>query len=299
MRVRALFRSVLVALSVVPGAAMAQSPAMVRADSAYQRHDWSTAASLYSAIVRGDSANGRAWFRLGASLTSQRRWQGAVDAYQHAVDLRFLPMVAELRLSSTYAQMQETPTAVAHFRKAATFGFLTSQIADDSALAPLRSLPEYAAIVKAAEDAYYPCHRQHDFDYWEGVFTVTPWDKPDTPSFGTVTNTRQYEGCVFLERWEATGGGRGMSMVFYDVNRQKWRMIWNDELNSSNDFEGEYRDGGMRFLGWFINSAGDKILASNVLMDASPEIVHHILSTSADSGKTWTVRSDTRWTRQR
>jgi hypothetical protein len=113
-------------------------------------------------------------------------------------------------------------------------------------------------------------------------------------------NTREYDGCVIVERWIAIGGrGAGMSMSFYDVNRRKWRMIWNDDANSSDDFEGSYHDGAMRFEGWTLDKNGNRLLTSNVLQDVTPDLIRHIYSTSADNGKTWVVRSDGRFVRRK
>jgi hypothetical protein len=287
------------ALWLGPAIATAQTAESLRADSAFQRQDWPTSAALYRGVVQRDTANGPAWYRLGVSLESQRNFSGAADAYQHAAALRFQPKVAELGVSRSYAGMNDTPQALAHLRNAAVFGFSSEEIADDPGLASLRRQPEFPAILQAAEAARFPCRRQHEFDYWEGTFSVTPWDQPDTPSLGTATNTRLYEGCVFIEKWDGGPANRGMSMVIYDVSRHAWRMLWNDDRNGSNDFEGHYRDGAMRFSGWVLNAAGQKILTSNVLMDVSPDVIHHIFSTSADSGRTWTIRSSSRWTRQR
>src|SRR5262249_32310113 len=144
----------------------------------------------------------------------------------------------------------------------------------------------------------YPCRNVHTFDYWAGTFDSKPWDQPDAPSRGQLHNTREYDGCVFIERWTGQQNA-GMSIVFYDVTRKTWRMIWNDDSNSSNDFlDGEFHDGTMRFTGWVLNPKGERIMASNVLQNVSPGLIRHIYSTSTDSGKTWTVRSDGRFVRK-
>jgi hypothetical protein len=142
------------------------------------------------------------------------------------------------------------------------------------------------------QDDRYPCRSEHTFDFWVGDFDAKPWNKPDVPVRGHLHNTREYEGCVILERWTSANGGGGMSMAFYDVNRKTWRMVWNDDSNSSNDFEGSYKDGAMRFNGWELDSAGHKRMTSNVLQNVSADTVRHIYSTSPDGGKTWVVRSD-------
>ena len=89
-----------------------------------------------------------------------------------------------------------------------------------------------------------------------------------------------------------------MSMAFYDIHRHLWRMVWNDDANQSNDFEGTYRDGAMRFEGWILDKNGRRLLASNVLQNVSSGIIRHIYSTSADNGKTWDIKSDGRFVRR-
>lgn len=151
---------------------------------------------------------------------------------------------------------------------------------------------------KTADDARYPCRGVHTFDFWVGTFDATPWNKPTASPGGQLHNTREYEGCVIVERWTGASGSAGMSMAFYDANRHRWRMIWNDDANQSNDLEGSYVDGAMRFQGWVLGSDGKKLLASNVLENVSPDVIRHIYSVSADEGKTWTVKSDGRFVRR-
>jgi hypothetical protein len=150
----------------------------------------------------------------------------------------------------------------------------------------------------AADDARYPCRAIHTFDFWVGTFDATPWNQPAAPPRGQLHNTREYEGCVIVERWASVNGSSGMSMAFYDINRHVWRMVWNDDSNQSNDFEGSYSDSAMRFKGWVLDSSGKRLLASNVLENVSPGVIRHIYSTSEDDGKTWLVKSDGRFARR-
>jgi hypothetical protein len=146
--------------------------------------------------------------------------------------------------------------------------------------------------------ARYPCRDEHTFDFWVGDFDATPWNQPDAPPRGQLHNTREYDGCVIVERWSAASGA-GMSISFFDVNRHVWRMVWNDDSNSSNDFEGTYRDGAMRFEGWVLDAAGKRVLARNVLQNFSPDVIRHTYSTSTDDGKTWVVKSDGKFSRRK
>ena len=173
----------------------------------------------------------------------------------------------------------------------------------------LKSLPACCLIASApllarqakpvADDVRSPCRAVHTFDFWVGDFDATPWNDPAAQVRGRLHNTREYEGCVIVERWEGVNGSRGMSMSFYDVNRHAWRMVWNGDDNRSNDFEGSYRDGAMRFEGWILDGDGKRLLASNVLENVSPDTIRHIYSTSSDGGKTWVVKSDGRFVRRK
>jgi len=151
---------------------------------------------------------------------------------------------------------------------------------------------------KTTDDVRYPCRDVHTFDFWVGSFDARPWDQPTAPPTGELHNTREYEGCVIVERWTSSAGAAGMSMSFYDNSRHLWRMIWNSDSNRSNDLEGSYSDGAMRFKGWVLDTDGTRLLVTNVLQNVSPDIIRHIYSTSADNGKTWIVKSDGRFVRR-
>jgi hypothetical protein len=148
------------------------------------------------------------------------------------------------------------------------------------------------------DDARYPCRSVHTFDFWVGTFDASPWNQPDAKPTGQLHNTREYEGCVIVERWIGVNGSAGISMSFYDTTRHLWRMIWNSDSNQSNDLEGSYSDGAMRFTGWVVDSDGKRLLVKNVLQNVSPDTIRHTYSTSADDGKTWVVKSDGRFVRR-
>jgi hypothetical protein len=147
-------------------------------------------------------------------------------------------------------------------------------------------------------ESRHPCRGVHTFDFWIGDFEARPWNEPDGAPTGRLHNTLEYDGCAIVERWDGISSGiRGMSISFYDTNRRDWRMVWIADDGLSNDFEGTYSDGAMRFRGWVLDDHGMRVLASNVLQNVSPGTIRHVYSTSADGGKTWDVRSDGRFVR--
>ncbi len=288
----------LLAFGAASGQQQADAAALARADSAFQQNQWQTAADRYRAIVRDDASNAMAWFRLASSLEQLGRSDDAVAAYTHAAQLEFQPALVQYRIARVLARKGDTRGALEHLRTAATLGAPPAQLESEPAFAPLRAMAEFADIRKKAEEVRYPCRAVHTFDFWVGTFDAAPWNTPDAPPSGELDNTREYDGCVIVERWVSKLGQKGMSMSFYDANRHVWRMIWNDDANASNDFEGEYKDGAMRFQGWVLDAKGNRVLALNVLQNVSPGVIRHIYSTSSDGGKTWVVLSDGRFTRR-
>ena len=158
-------------------------------------------------------------------------------------------------------------------------------------------LPAFCILAADRPPDRFPCRDVHTFDFWVGDFDATPWNRPGATPTGHLHNTREYEGCVIVERWTGKRSN-GMSLSFYDDNRHVWRMVWVSDDNGSNDFEGEYRDGAMRFRGWVLDSAGNRVLASNVLQNVDSDTIRHTYSESKDGGKTWVVKSDGRFVRR-
>jgi hypothetical protein len=273
---------------------------LARADSLFRGGDMPGASNLYSALVRRDSANGILWFKLGSSLDLQQKFADAAAAYARSAALGFQVLPAELRQARDYARINQSGRALEHLKRASVLGFPGALIDSEPALAPIRNRPEYAAIRAEAEAVRFPCRKVHDFDFWAGTFDVGPWDQPQIPASGVAVNTRSFEGCVFVEQFSSSrpGGGHGMSMTFYDVNRHTWRMVWNDDSNGSNDFEGSVKDGVMHFLGWVLDPSGRKVMASNTIERISADTVRQTYALSADTGKTWQTQQSGRWVRR-
>jgi hypothetical protein len=155
-----------------------------------------------------------------------------------------------------------------------------------------------ASAAVAAQDRYR-CENVHTFDFWAGDFDATPWNQPQAQPGGQLHNTREYHGCVIVERWTGKNS-TGMSMAFYDVSRHVWRMVWMGDDGISNDLQGSFHDGAMRMTGWMVDQAsGKRLRISNVLRPVSHDTIRHTFSVSTDGGKTWTVKSDGRFVRRK
>ena len=106
------------------------------------------------------------------------------------------------------------------------------------------------------------------------------------------------EQCLLMENWTASNGRGGRSMNFWDVKRGKWRQVWVADVGGSLDYEGEFRDGAMRFEGWTLGANGARVLQKLTFFPIAPDTVRQLFETSADSGKTWQPGFDGRYVRR-
>jgi tetratricopeptide (TPR) repeat protein len=271
------------------------------ADSLLLNGAFQPAADAYRTVIHDDSLNDVAWYRLGVSLERVGARDDALAAFSRATTFSAQQLGAELGMTRILAQQPgQTERALDHLRRAAKAGVDPTILDQASALAPLRALPQFAEIRQTAEAVRYPCRNVHTFDFWAGDFDAAQWNGPPGRTGGRLHNTRDYDGCVFVEHWMPNPGGgpAGTSTAFYDTNRKAWRFFWIDDNNGSIEFEGQYRDGAMRFEGALINADGSKALARNVLQSVAADTVRHTFSVSNDGGKTWTVQADDRFIRR-
>jgi quercetin dioxygenase-like cupin family protein len=144
-----------------------------------------------------------------------------------------------------------------------------------------------------------PVNRQLDF--WIGHWDVAPWNSPaGTPpaTAGTSIIEPDVSQCVISESWRGAAGGTGKSINFYDVNRKAWRQVWVASGGGSLDYSGEFRDGAMRFEGWTLGAAGQRVLQRLTFTPFGKDTVRQTFSTSTDDGTNWVTGFDARYVRQ-
>jgi hypothetical protein len=277
------------------------SATRARADSLFIGGKYQEAAQTYTALLGDDPSNEVAWYRLGLSLERLGKWREAIDAFEHVTSSPIQQANAEVGLARAWTQLGNGDSAITHLRKAAGYGVDPALIDRIPALAPLRSRPDYVVVRREAEEKRYPCRNVHTFDFWAGDFDAfVGLSGTGTPA-GQLHNTREYEGCVLIERWVpgALGGPAGMSLSYYDPADKLWHFVWNDDSNGPIQFVGNYRDGAMEFEGSTLNADGSKLLARNVLRAVGPDTVRHTFSSSLDSGRTWVIQTDQYFVRRK
>jgi hypothetical protein len=143
-------------------------------------------------------------------------------------------------------------------------------------------------------------HRE--FDFWLGEWDVVPNGQPLPPGSSPGRNviTKEYDGCVVLERWEGMGL-KGSSFNIYDRSRGEWVQTWVDSAGGLHHYRGRLQDGNMVFLGdvplpMNARFAGRRTIRLTFFR-LGPDKVRQLSESLMPDG-TWTVNYDLIYTRR-
>lgn len=298
----------LTAAALLASSPPGQSSDSLRADSAFRRSDWPTTERLYAAIVERHPGQGMAWLRLGIARQSQNKLDAAIPAFEKALELRFQVPAATYRLARIHAARGNAERALTYLDQLVPMRAVPVPILDTvSEFSSLRADARYVAIRERMIALRYPCRtspQARQFDFWIGDWDVTPFQMapgPNLPLMGTNRIEPQLEQCMLVEHWTGggPGGGQGKSINFWDTNRNKWRQIWVADGGTSLDYEGEFRDGAMRFEGWTLAPNGTRVLQKLTFFHIHRDTVRQLFETSTDSGRTWQPGFDGRYVRRK
>ena len=296
------------ALITSPVSQQAPASDSLRADSAFRRGDWAAVERMYGAITKRQPEQGMAWLRLGIALHARNRNDAAIAAFEKALALRFQVPTATYRLARLHAGRGDADRAFTYLEQLVPLRAVPVPVLDTvSEFSSLRADVRYAAIRERMIALRYPCRtspQARQFDFWVGEWDVTPFQMapaPNLPLMGTNRIELQLEQCMIVEHWTGggPGGGEGKSINFWDTNRNKWRQIWVADGGSSLDYEGEYRDGAMRFEGWTLAPNGTRVLQKLTFFAIHRDTVRQLFETSTDSGRTWQPGFDGRYVRRK
>lgn len=79
-----------------------QGSATQSADALFAESKWEQAAHAYADITGNDPANGPAWQHLGECYLQLRRFDEAIKAFQHSVDLKYRPLMTKVDIARAY-----------------------------------------------------------------------------------------------------------------------------------------------------------------------------------------------------
>jgi hypothetical protein len=135
-----------------------------------------------------------------------------------------------------------------------------------------------------------PEYRQ--FDFWLGNWDVKD---PQGAVVGTNRITREYDGCVLQEHWEARGPRKqtGSSFNTWSAPAQKWHQTWVDSTGGFLLLDGGLVEGKMVLFGEAPARVGGGRLRHRITWSPLPGgTVRQVWESSRDEGKTWTVAFD-------
>ena len=277
------------ALLLLASTARAQSAA--DAEKLFDAGQWAPAAAAYTRIVEAEPKNADAWFHLGVAQRGLKQYGDAIASIQKALDLGYPPTRGLAALGFAKALSGDPDGAFQALNGAVDAG-LPAQILDTHpAMASLKADPRFAALVKKAEDKAHPCvndARYRAFDFWVGDWDVFS----GTQQIGHNRIERLLEGCLVMENWTDGYGSSGKSLNYFDPAVGKWKQNWVDENGGVVWYEGEVKDGEMRYAGENITPDGKRKLTHCRLTPLADGTVHHVIETSQDDGKTWTKAFD-------
>jgi hypothetical protein len=302
MRITSVTVALVVALASPGGAQSADS---ARADSAFRRQDWKTAAEVYGRLTAQAASNGQAWMRLGIARHSLNDLDGAMRAFERTLELQPQQPQATFRLARLHALKGNSARSLDYLEALVPLRAVPFTIVDTvSDLLSLRTQPRYVQLMQRMRDIQFPCRTRPEarqFDFWVGDWDVTPWQAPPSPSLALIGTNRielVLEQCMLIENWTG-GGSSGKSINFWDTNRRQWRQVWVADGGGSLDYAGSFRDGAMRFDGWTLSPAGTRVMQRLTFFPIHRDTVRQLFETSADSGKTWQPGFDGRYARRK
>jgi hypothetical protein len=243
--------------------------------------------------VAADPARGDDWYALGRALQDREEYEAALAAFRRAVELRFQPAGAWMHMAQILAAQGDVEGALRELERAAeTAPVALSLLPQIGGIPQLEGDSRLAALLERAEQARHPCHARPEsrqFDFWLGEWTVS---NSQGQAVGTNVVSTDLEGCVVRESWTDGYGGRGTSVNFYDPSTARWHQIWTSDNGTITHYEGDWRDGAMRFLASGFGDADGKAQHRRMTFTPNEDGSVRQLIEGSDDGRTWTVGFD-------
>lgn len=277
---------VLLCASAVGGQSVSENAAKLLADG-----QWEPAAAAYRQILAAEPKNADAWFSLGLAERNRKRYPEAAAAFQNALDNGYDKSRGYAALGFAKALGGDRDAAFAALSTSVAEGLPPQVLDTHPAMASLQGDPRLAALKAQAEARAHPCAndaRYRAFDFWVGDWDVFS----GTQQIGHNRIEKMLDGCLLMESWTDGYGNSGKSMNYYDPASGRWRQNWVDENGGVVTYEGEIREGGMRYSGENLRADGRRSLARVRLTPQSDGTVRHVIETSTDGGKTWSNSFD-------
>ncbi|HEY0459798.1 MAG TPA: tetratricopeptide repeat protein [Pyrinomonadaceae bacterium] len=276
----------------------APSVKMSAANELYKQQKFQEAAAAFGEVLKDEPQNGRAWYLMGMSLHSLKKYEQSIAAFEKSVAIAGNPN-AMYNIACGYARLNKADEAFQWLEKAFAGGVAPFvNLETDSDLESLRKDARFKKMTELADRQKRPCmflSEARQFDFWVGDWEVF---NPQGQKAGTNTVQLFSDGCGLMENWTGTQGGDGKSINFYDAGTGKWYQSWIGSVGGALRYAGNFKDGAMRFEGETL-AGGKKTLQKLTFFKLDENTVRQLAETSADEGKTWTVGYDLKYVRKK
>ena len=266
-----------------------QSPAMQAAGELFNQSKWADAAKAYADITAREPKNGAAWTNLGESLLQQHKPEAAADAFQHAMQSGFRPVLNQVNVARAYADAHDRAKVLSLLQQVVDTGNggrMRPIILSSTEFSSMTGDPDFQKLLEKMLPCTSAEYRQ--FDFWVGDWEVQAQGQPAGHNLVTL----EQDGCLVIEHWKATTGGQtGSSFNYYDVRDKKWHQLYIDNSGNAGAFPamaGSLAGGKMVLLTdpsvspvyrwtWYV---------------VSPGKVRQMAEISTDRQKTWNITWD-------
>ena len=279
----------------------AQQPAasvkMSAANELYLQQKFEEAAKAFGEVTKDEPRNGRAWYFLGMSLHSLKRYNDAIAAFKQNVSIAGNPL-AMYNIACGYSQLGDPDSSFEWLEKSLKAG-AAPNIETDPDLENIRKDVRFKKMVEIADRTRRPCMysvEARQFDFWLG-----DWDVLNLAGQKAGTNSVQLfsNGCGLMENWVGTQGGDGKSINFYDPGTKKWYQSWIGSAGGALRYSGTFSNSAMRFDGETFGPDGKRTLQRLTFFKIDGNTVRQLAEASTDEGKTWSVSYDFKYVRRK
>ena len=267
------------------------------ADSLFQAQQWKAAKEKYQQYGMDTVTNPVTWNRLGFCNYNLGLYQPSIGNYEKALTLGPAPpvrTVIEVRLARSYGRLKKEREAIQWLEKAVASGYSNIKELDKlDDFDAYRGSASFREVHKKIYSNAYPCSadpRQREFD-----FSIGEWDVFQNGTNQLVGHSlvQKVSGeCALLENWEASRGGNGKSLNYFDAAANSWEQDWIGSMGGPQRFlNGVYKDSAMRFTYESVTN-GQKVTGNFIFFNMGPDKVRQFQDASTDGGKTSQVSYD-------
>jgi len=236
---------------------------------------------------------GMDWYMQGRAQQDAGQYDAALDAFQHAIDEKFQPAGAMMRMAQIVAIQGHADTALGYLKKAYELSPQAIALLPSLGGVPqLADNAEYQSMLTRADLAKHPCKQREEasqFDFWLGDWQVT---NPQGQTAGENHISKDLANCVVRESWTNVYGDHGTSVNFFDPASGHWHQVWTSDNGTITHYEGEYRDGAMRFEANGFGDRDGKTAFRRMTFTPHPDGSVRQLIEDSDDGETWVAGFD-------